>query len=72
MDLVVERPGALDVHKAKVTAAVRLPPIDGKRRRRELVAEFSTTVPGLMRLADWLSEHAVGAIVKCCGFGNEE
>lgn len=59
MDVLVERPGALDVHKAKVTAAVRLPPLEGKRRRRELVAEFSTTVPGLMRLAGWLAEHGV-------------
>jgi transposase len=59
VDVVVERPGALDVHKAKVTAAVRLPPAEGKRRRRELVAEFATTVPGLMRLADWLAERGV-------------
>ncbi len=59
MDLVVERPGALDVHKAQVTAAVRLPPPAGRKRRREVVAAFSTTVPGLLALADWLAEHGV-------------
>ena len=25
----------------------------------EIVAEFSTTLPGLVRLADWLDEHGV-------------
>src|SRR5664280_1213807 len=40
METVVERPGALDVHK-------------------EHVAEFSTTVRGLLALRDWLSAHGV-------------
>ena len=48
MDTVVERPGALDAHKASVTAAVRLP---GRGRRREQhVAQFRTTVQGLLAL----------------------
>jgi transposase len=59
MDRMVERPGALDVHKAQVTAAVRLPPPPGKKRRVEAVAEFSTTVTGLLALADWLGRHGV-------------
>ena len=38
MDVIVERPAALDVHNASVTACVRVP---GKgRRRAEHVAEF--------------------------------
>ena len=41
MELIVERPAALDVHKAQVTACVRVP--DGRGRRDEHVAEFSTT-----------------------------
>src|SRR5664280_946381 len=40
METVVERPGALDVHK-------------------EHVAEFSTTVRGLLALRDWLTAHGV-------------
>ena len=57
METVVERPGALDVHKARVTACVRLP---GEGRCRvEHVTEFSTTVAGLLTLRDWLSAHGV-------------
>jgi transposase len=40
MDVIVERPAALDVHKAQVTACVRLPG-EGRERRSE-VREFST------------------------------
>src|SRR3954447_23442393 len=41
---IVERPAALDVHKAQVTACARVP---GRRGRREQhVAEVSTTVGG--------------------------
>ena len=52
MDRVVERPGALDVHKAQVTACVRTPG-EGGRRMQE-VREFKTTVRGLLALRDWL------------------
>jgi len=46
MDRVVERAGALDVHKAQVTACVRVP---GERGRcRQEVREFKTTVRGLL------------------------
>jgi transposase len=57
MDVVVERPAALDVHKATVMACVRLPGARG--RRGERIAEFSTTVQGLLALRDWLAAHEV-------------
>jgi transposase len=57
MDVIVERPGALDVHNASVMACVRLP---GECRRRvEHVAEFQTTAQGLLALRDWLEAHQV-------------
>ena len=49
--------GALDVHKAQVTACVRVPAAEG--RREPHLAEFSTTVAGLMALHDWLAAHRV-------------
>ena len=57
MDVIVERPAALDVHKAQVTACVRLPG-EGRERRSE-VREFSTMVGGLLVLRDWLKAHGV-------------
>jgi transposase len=58
METVVERPGALDVHKEQVTACARVPATDGKGREQH-VAEFSTTVRGLLALRDWLAAHRV-------------
>ena len=49
MEVIVERPAALDVHNASVMACVRAPG-DG-RRRVEHVAEFETTVQGPAHLA---------------------
>jgi transposase len=57
MDVVVERVAALDVHKASVTGCVRVP--DERGRRAEDIAEFSTTVRGLLALRDWLAAHGV-------------
>jgi transposase len=57
MDLIVERPAALDVHKEQVTACVRLPGKD--RQRVSEVHEFKTTVGGLLVLRDWLKAHGV-------------
>ncbi|HEY1246073.1 MAG TPA: IS110 family transposase [Solirubrobacteraceae bacterium] len=57
METIFERVGALDVHKAQVTACVRVPG-DGGRREQHL-AEFSTTVQGLIALRDWLAAHRV-------------
>ncbi|MDP9256426.1 MAG: IS110 family transposase [Actinomycetota bacterium] len=57
METVVARPAALDVHKEQVTACVRVPA--GRGRREQHVAEFRTTVQGLLALRDWLGAHAV-------------
>ena len=57
METIVERPAALDVHKAQVTACVRTPAPDGKREAH--FAEFPTTVVGLLTLRDWLAAHRV-------------
>jgi transposase len=56
MDLLIERPGALDVHKASVTACVRVP---REGQRVQEVREFKTTVRGLLALHDWLAESGV-------------
>ena len=61
MDVIVERPAALDVHKAQVTACVRVPAPDGGREPH--LAEFSTTVRGLLGLRDWLAAHRVSQVV---------
>jgi transposase len=58
LDLVVERPAALDVHKAQVTACVRTPGERGTGRVVE-VREFKTTVRELLALRDWLAAHRV-------------
>jgi transposase len=61
METVVERPAALDVHKEQVTACVRVP---GEGRSREQhVAEFPTTVAGLLTLRDWLAAFGVQQVV---------
>jgi transposase len=57
MEIVVERVAGLDVHKASVTASVRVPGAAG--RREEHTETFATTVPALLVLADWLEAHAV-------------
>ncbi len=61
MEVLVERQSALDVHKAQVTACVRVPDEGGGRR--ELIEQFATTVPGLLALADWLAAHEVKHVV---------
>lgn len=58
METTVERPAALDVHKAQVTACVRVPAPDGDGREQH-VAELPTTVRGLLTLRDWLA--AIGS-----------
>lgn len=61
MDIVVERCGALDVHKRSVTACVRTP---GERgRRREQVRSFPTFLDGLEALRDWLLSEGVTEVV---------
>ena len=60
-ETIVERPAALDVHKAQVTACVRVPNERGERE--EQIAQFATTVGGLLGLRDWLSAHQVQQVV---------
>jgi transposase len=57
METIVERPAGLDVHKAQVTACARTPKEGGGRA--EHIAEFPTTVTGLLTLRDWLAAHGV-------------
>jgi len=61
MDVIVERPSALDVHKATVTACVRVADEHGVRVPH--LAEFQTTVAGLLALRDWLVAHRVSQVV---------
>jgi len=61
MDVIVERQSALDVHKAQVTACVRVP--DGQGDRAERVEQFSTTVAGVLVMGDWLRSHGVTHVV---------
>jgi transposase len=57
METIVERAAGLDVHKAQVTACVRVPGRRGERAQE--VAEFETTVRGLLALRDWLKAQRV-------------
>lgn len=57
MDVIIERPAALDVHNASVMACVRVPGTGG--RREEHVTQFTTTAAGLVTLRDWLEAHEV-------------
>ena len=52
MERVLERCAALDVHKAQVTAWVRIP--DGRAGREDLRARYSTMAADLLALRDWL------------------
>jgi transposase len=56
MERIVECPGALDVHKASVTACVR---VWIGRKLEERVAEFKTTVSGSVGLGAWLEALGV-------------
>jgi transposase len=57
VETIVKRAAGLDVHKAQVTACVRVPGRGGART--EELAEFQTTVRGLLSLRDWLKAHRV-------------
>jgi transposase len=61
MQPVIERPAALDVHKASVTACVRVPGSAGVREQH--IQEFSTTARGLLGLRDWLAGFGVTQVV---------
>jgi transposase len=57
METIVERSAALDVHKAQVMACARVPGAGGAREQH--LAEFPTTVRGLLGLRDWLAQLGV-------------
>jgi transposase len=57
VETIVNRAAGLDVHKAQVTACVRVPGRGGERAQE--VAGFQTTVRGLLALRDWLKAHRV-------------
>jgi Transposase len=61
VETVVERPAALDVHKAQVTACARVP--DQRGGHQQHLAEFPATVRGLLALRDWLAELGVTQVV---------
>ena len=56
MELLHKRCAGLDVHKDTVVACARI--VSRTATRRELET-FPTTTAGLLRLADWLTEHEV-------------
>ena len=60
METIFERVAGLDVHKAQVTACVRLPAPGGGREQH--LAEFASTVSGLLGLRDWLCAQRVGQV----------
>jgi transposase len=58
MNRVTERCCGLDVHKASVTACVRVPGESDGPPRYE-VGGFATTTQGLLGLRDWLASFGV-------------
>jgi transposase len=58
LDRLVERCAGLDVHKASVTACVRIATGEGEGARQE-IREFATTTQGLLLLRDWLASFEV-------------
>jgi transposase len=59
VERMVDRAGALDVHKASVMACVR---VWEERELTEHVAEFGTTVQDLLALRDWLEALGVSQV----------
>lgn len=60
MHVVWPRAAGLDVHKMRITAAVRLCEA-GRGRARTAVHEFSALPHGLREMTDWLLSHGVTA-----------
>jgi transposase len=60
MDRLIERVAGLDVHKASVTACVRVP--GGDSGRRSEIRTFRTTTAGLVLLRDWLASFGVTVV----------
>jgi transposase len=60
VDQLIERCAGLDVHKASVTACVRVPGEGGTRQQQ--IRTFRTTTAGLVLLGDWLASFAVTVV----------
>jgi len=58
LDRLVERCAGLDVHKASVTACVRIATSEDEGPLQE-IREFATTTQGLLLLRDWLASFEV-------------
>jgi Transposase len=60
VERIIERCAGLDVHKASVTACVRILDEDGALHQE--IREFPTTTGGLLLLRDWLASFEVGLV----------
>ncbi|HET7517238.1 MAG TPA: IS110 family transposase [Actinomycetes bacterium] len=60
MERLIERCAGLDVHKASVTATVRVPDDQGGRRTE--TRTFRATTAGLVLLGDWLASFRVTVV----------
>jgi transposase len=60
MEVIVERAGALDIHKKSITACVRTP--DGQGGRAEQVRTYSAFLGGLESLRGWLLAERVSHV----------
>jgi transposase len=60
MELLIERCAGLDVHKASVTATVRIPGQAGGRLQQ--TRAFRATTAGLVLLGDWLASFGVTVV----------
>ena len=60
MERLIERCAGLDVHKASVTATVRVPGDQGGRRTE--TRTFQATTAGLVLLGDWLASFGVTVV----------
>jgi transposase len=60
MELLIERCAGLDVHKASVTATVRVPDQAGGRLQQ--TRSFRATTAGLVLLAVWLASLGVTVV----------
>jgi hypothetical protein len=61
VERLIERCAGLDVHKASVTATVRVPGDQGGRRTE--TRTFRATTAGLVLLGDWLASFGVQRVV---------
>ena len=60
MERIVKRCAGLDIHKASVTACVRVATIsEGGEEPHQETRKFSTTTGGLLELRDWLASFKV-------------